>query len=130
MRAPKPSRRQLIGFAGSVAMVGAARAASTGPAEYPIYKVRGSHRELGRQHGEQAARQIRVHIEMIRGKPKLSAEQFRHRVARFQPMFERYCPHLLDEMRGLAEGAGVKLEEAMACSIRGELSSAPAAEGC
>jgi isopenicillin-N N-acyltransferase-like protein len=44
-------------------------------------------------------------------------------------MFEHYCPHLLDEMRGLAEGAGVTLAEAMACSIRGELSNAPA-EGC
>jgi hypothetical protein len=52
-------------------------------------------------------------------------EQFKHRVAQFQPMFVRYCPHLLDEMRGLAEGAGVTLEEAMACSIRGELAGAP-----
>lgn len=44
-------------------------------------------------------------------------------------MFERYCPHLLEEMHGLGEGAGVTTEEAMACSIRGELARTPA-EGC
>ncbi len=60
---------------------------------------------------------------------KLSQERFRRRAAQFQPMFGRYCPHLLEEMRGLAEGAGIAFEDAMACSIRGELRSAHA-EGC
>jgi hypothetical protein len=63
---------------------------------------------------------------MMRARPKLSDDQLRRRVAQFQPMFERYCPHLLEEMRGLAEGAGVTFEEAMLCSIRGKLSSARA----
>jgi isopenicillin-N N-acyltransferase-like protein len=120
------SRRQVLGLAGSAALLGAAE---DGRAEYPVYKARGTHRELGRQHGEQAARQIKAHIEMMRARPRLSEEQFRQRVSRFQPMFERYCPHLLEEMRGLAEGAGVTLEEAVLCNIRGELGGAPAA-GC
>src|SRR5689334_9761878 len=124
------SRRQLLGIAGTAAVVGATPTPSTELAEYPLYRVRGTHRELGRQHGEQASRQIRAHIETIRARPNRTDDQFRRRVARFQPMFERHCLHLLDEMRGLAEGAGVTLEEAMACSIRGELSSAPVDEGC
>src|SRR5262249_51306539 len=123
------SRRQALGFAASAAMLGAAEDSPRPPAGYPLYKARGTHRELGRQHGEQAARQIKAHIEMMRSRPKLSEEQFRQRVSRFQPMFERYCTHLLDEMRGLAEGAGVTLEEAMLCSIRGELGNVPRA-GC
>src|ERR1051326_6813102 len=130
MEARDLSRRQLLGVAGSAAVAGAAPTPSTEPSEYPLYKVRGTHRELGRQHGEQASPQIRPHIEMIRARPKLSDEQLRPGVARVQPMFEPYCPHLLDEMRGLAEGAGVTLEEAMACSIRGELAGARDAEGC
>ena len=130
MKSHDVSRRQLLAFAGTSAEVGSAAAPSGEPSEYPVYKARGTHRELGRQHGEQASRQITAHIEMMRARPKLSDEQFRRRVAQFQPMFEGYCPHLLDEMRGLAEGAGVRLEEAMACSIRGELASVPAAEGC
>src|ERR1041384_5453077 len=124
------SRREVLRLAGAAAVVNASPAAANEPAEYPLYKARGTHRELGRQHGEQASRQIKAHIEMMRARPKLTDEQFKRRVARFQPMFERYCPHLLEEMRGLAEGAGVTLEEAMACSIRGELSGARVDEGC
>ena len=123
------SRRQMVAWVGAATVLSAAPTPSSDAPEYPLYKARGTHRELGRQHGEQASRQIRAHIEMMRARPKLSDEQFKRRVAKFQPMFERHCPHLLEEMRGLAEGAGVTLEEAMACSIRGELGSAPA-EGC
>jgi isopenicillin-N N-acyltransferase-like protein len=119
----------VLELAGTAAALSAFPAHSSEPAEYPLYKARGSHRELGRQHGEQASRQIRAHIDLLRARPKLPDQQFSRRVARFQTMFERYCPHLLEEMRGLAEGAGVTLEEAMACSIRGELATAPA-EGC
>src|SRR5262249_16025923 len=121
------SRRQALGFAASAAGLGAAEERT--PAGYPLYKARGTHRELGRQQREQAARQIKPHIQRMRRRPKLSEEQFSQRVSRFQPMFERYCSHLLEEMRGLAEGAGVTLEEAMLCSIRGELGNASSA-GC
>ena len=122
------SRRQVLGLAGTVAGIAAAPNRAGEPAEYPFYKARGTHRELGRQHGEQAMRQIRAHVEVMCAGPRLSREQLRRRAAQFQPAFERYCPHLLEEMRGLAEGAGVTLEEAMACNIRSELRNAP--EGC
>ena len=106
-------------------MLGAAPDRSSEPAEYPLYKARGTHRELGRQHGEQATRQIKAHIELMCAQQRLSREQLRRRAAQFQPVFDRYCPHLLEEMRGLAEGAGVTFEEAMACNVRGELRNAP-----
>jgi len=121
------SRRQVLGLAGTAAVLGAAPAPSSEPAEYPLYRARGTHRELGRQHGEQAVRQIKAFVEVLSARQ--SREQFRRRAAQFQPIFDRYCPHLLEEIRGLAEGAGVTLEEAMACSIRGEMRNAPA-EGC
>jgi len=66
---------------------------------------------------------------MMCAQQRLSREQLRQRAARFQPVFDRYCPHLLEEMRGLGEGAGVTFEEAMACNIRGELRYA-SQEGC
>src|SRR5690606_36371081 len=108
------SRRAFLGAAAAAA---AAQAAA--PAEYPLYRVRGTHREMGRQHGEQAASKIKAHLEVIQKGSKLNREQLRRRAARYQPMFDKYCPHLLEEMRGIAEGAGVTFEEAMACSIRG-----------
>ena len=109
-------------------MLTAAQNHSGEPAEYPLYRARGTHRELGRQHGEQAKRQIQAHVEMMCSGPKMPRAELRRRAAQFQPAFDRYCPHLLEEMRGLAEGAGVTLEEAMACNIRSELHNAP--QGC
>jgi isopenicillin-N N-acyltransferase like protein len=123
------SRRQVLGLAGTAAVVAAAPVAPGEPEEYPLYTARGTHRELGRQHGEQATRQIKAHIEFMCAQQRLSREQLRRRAAQFQPAFERYCPHLLEEMRGLAEGAGVAFAEALACNIRGELHYARQ-EGC
>lgn len=116
-------------MAGTAAVAGAATTGSSEPDEYPLYSARGTHSELGRQHGEQAARQIKAHIEYMCAQQKLSKEQLKNRAAQFKPVLERYCPHLLDEMRGLAEGAEVTFEEAMACNIRGELHYAPH-DGC
>jgi len=54
----------------------------------------------------------------------MSREQIRTRALKFQPMFAKYCPHLLEEMRGLAEGAGLPLADALAVNIRGEIGHA------
>jgi isopenicillin-N N-acyltransferase-like protein len=119
----------MLGLASTAAVVAAAPNRASEPREYHLYRARGTHRELGRQHGEQATRQIKAHIEVMCAGQKLSREQLRRRAAQFQPAFDRYCPHLLEEIRGLAEGAGVTLEEAMACNIRSELRNART-EGC
>lgn len=91
------------------------------PAEYPLYRARGTHRELGRQHGEQASAKIQAHLDIIMAGAKLSRESLNRRARKFEPMFARHCPHLLEEMRGLAEGAGITFEEALAVNIRGEI---------
>lgn len=119
----------MLGLAAGAAVAAAAPVGSGEPAEFPLYTARGTHRQLGREHGEQAARQINAHVELMCAQQRMSKEQLRRQAARFQPAFERYCPHLLEEMRGLGEGAGVTCEEAMACNIRAELHYAPAA-GC
>jgi predicted choloylglycine hydrolase len=93
--------------------------------QYELFRVQGTHREMGRQHGEQASRQIRAHVEQL----ERSRGQLEAQTARFKPLFEKYCPHLLDEITGLAEGAGISLAEALAVNIRGELGKARP-EGC
>jgi isopenicillin-N N-acyltransferase-like protein len=60
---------------------------------------------------------------------RLSREALRARALRFLPLFEAHCPHLVQEVRGLAEGAGVPLAEALAAQVRGELGPVQA-EGC
>jgi isopenicillin-N N-acyltransferase like protein len=121
------SRRNVLG--GIAAMLPATASTTNDPSFYPLFRAKGSHRELGRQHGEQAAEHIKKHLDAMCSGQKLSREKLGLRAVRFQPIFEKYCPHLLEEMRGLAEGARVTLPEAMACNIRGELGQAPA-EGC
>ena len=95
------------------------------PTQYRLVRAEGTHRELGRQHGEQATEQIRAHLDHI-GR---SRDQLQSQALQFKPLFEKYCPHLLDEITGLGEGAGITLPEALAVNIRGELRKA-AAEGC
>ena len=122
------NRREFLGaVAAAVPCVAGSRTGD--PPTYPIFRAKGSHRELGRQHGEQAAEYIKKHLDVMCAGQKMTRDALRQRALRFQPMFERYCPHLVDEMRGLAEGARVTLAEAMACNIRGEIGQAKP-EGC
>ena len=91
---------------------------------YPFYRAAGTHRELGRQHGEQAAEKIKAHLENMAVSMKLTQEEIRSRALRFQPLWEEHCPHLLEEIDGLAEGAGIAPADALAVNIRGALQQA------
>ena len=88
---------------------------------YPLFTARGAHRELGRHHGEQARLKVRGYLEYLRSLLRLSREQLHSRALQFLPLFERHCPHLVDEIRGLADGSDIPFAEALAVQIRGEL---------
>jgi isopenicillin-N N-acyltransferase like protein len=123
------SRRQVLGLVGAAGLLAAAPNVSGEPLQYPLYRARGAHRELGRQHGEQAAEKIKAFVENLAADGHYSRPQLHERALVFQPYFEKYCPHLLDEIRGLAEGARVPLAEGLAVNIRGPLHLAETA-GC
>lgn len=124
----RPTRRTFAG-ALTAAIVGATPKPTGDVSEYRLVKARGTHRELGRQHGEQAADQIRRHLDVMCAGHAISSRELRRRALLFEPMFERHCPHLLDEIRGLAEGARIDTADALACNIR-SLSKHAADEGC
>ena len=63
---------------------------------------RGAPRELGRQHGEQCRGRVRGFLEYLGHTLKMPAGQLRAAALRFLPLFERHCPHLVEEVRGLA----------------------------
>lgn len=106
-----------------------ATASASPPPEYPLVRAVGSHRKLGRQHGERVAEKIKSHVEIIAAEGHLSRDNLRERALAFQPLFDEYCPHLFEEINGLAKGARIPLAETLAVNIRGELSYA-ATEGC
>ena len=89
--------------------------------QYPFFEAHGDSRELGRQHGEQAAEQIRGYLEFLSQSLRLTREQLRQRALRFQSLFEKFCPELLEEASGLAEGAKLTLADALVAQMRGEL---------
>jgi isopenicillin-N N-acyltransferase like protein len=99
------------------------------PLRYPLYRCAGNHRELGRQHGAQARDRVRAHVAYLRQGFRGSRDAFNRSALAFVPTLDRHCPHLVEEIRGLGEGAGVTFPEAIACNIRGEISRAPV-EGC
>jgi len=105
----------------------------------PTIELTGSHREVGRQHGEAARAQIRDSIAYYRESFKqitgLEWSEIKRNAPRWVDPIERYFPGITDEIRGIAEGAGVAFEEALALNARGELSThnpfaGEAEEGC
>lgn len=92
-----------------------------GATRYPLVEVSGSARELGRQHGEQARVKIVGFLGWLCESLRLSEKELAARARKFQPLLQKHCPHLMDEIKGLGEGAGISLAQAIACQIRGEL---------
>src|SRR3712207_1382428 len=94
---------------------------------FPHLIIKGAPRERGRQYGEQAADQIRHSIASyarlfaVRRGMDWSTAQAMALV--FQPVLERHAADLLEEMRGIAEGAGRRFAEIMALNVRTELLS-------
>jgi isopenicillin-N N-acyltransferase-like protein len=86
-----------------------------------MYRAKGSPRELGRQHGEQARERIVAFVDSLAEGLELSRNQLHARAMRFKPLFERGCPHLDEEIAGLADGAGIPPAEGLAVNLRGEI---------
>jgi isopenicillin-N N-acyltransferase-like protein len=82
-------------------------------------------RERGRQYGEQARDRIAVSIafytDEFERKSGLTWANVCEQAPKWLPYIEAYSPELLDEVRGVAEGANVRFEEILALNGRGEL---------
>lgn len=88
---------------------------------YPLINCAGTARELGRQHGEQMRVKIRTFLGFLCETLKLEDDEVERRARRFRPLFERHCSQLVPEIEGLAEGAGISFDLALAGQLRGEL---------
>src|SRR3954447_3700856 len=77
----------------------------------PTIELSGSHREIGRQHGEAARSQIRDSIAYYRESFKkitgLEWTEIKRNAPRWVAPIESYFPGITDEIRGIGEGAGV-----------------------
>ena len=99
---------------------------------FPLVEAAGSAYDMGYAHGAQAAPLIERylgHIEKTTGRNRTSLSAG---ALTYVPRIKALSPAYLDEVRGLADGAGLSFEEAMICQVRGAapLPMAPAIDGC
>ncbi len=90
----------------------------------PLVEVGGPPRERGRQYGEQASALVRRGIghytEQLEAE-RLSWADVESLVAKFEPTIAAYDAAYIDEMRGIAEGAGVPYAAVVMLNARTEI---------
>ena len=109
-------------------------------AAFPLVEMSGPPRERGRQYGRQAAdrvgRSVDYYLRQLEaagiGWPRAKAL-----AAGYVPLIQNFAPAYLEEMRGIAEGAGVDLEGVVIVNARTEMmfgakkaADADADDGC
>src|SRR6266851_1171750 len=91
---------------------------------FPLIEVSGSPRERGRQYGEQAAGRIALGVEHYATQLARSAcdwPTIRGLVHDYVPKIEAFEPAYVEEMRGIAEGAGLDFEAVVLLNARTEI---------
>lgn len=94
-------------------------------AEFPHVRVAGGPRERGRSYGEQVpdriALSIRAYGDVFRDLAGWDWPTVRAQAERYVDPIGAFEPAYLDEMRGIAEGAGVAFEDVLAINVRTEV---------
>ncbi len=97
---------------------------------FPLIEVSGTSYEMGYQHGAQAKELVHRYllwIDKLTGRPR---DELCRNAREFLPRIEALSPALVEEIRGLAEGADISLEEALLCQARAEATRRGPDEGC
>ncbi len=94
---------------------------------FPLVEVRGSSYEMGLQHGEQADTRIGDYLHWIERLTKQPRRRLTRNAMTLLPHIKDVSARFVEEVRGLADGAGITFEEAVLCQARAE--AAGVAEG-
>jgi isopenicillin-N N-acyltransferase-like protein len=90
----------------------------------PLIETRGKPRERGRQYGEQAAARVKLGIEHYSvqlEKNQLSWQNIREITGKYEPTIAAFDADYIEEMQGIAEGAGVEYAAILLLNARTEL---------
>ena len=92
---------------------------------FPFYRFAGTHREIGQQYGEACRELIIRHrdlaLERLYAKSSLSYDDITERTMWYEPWVQKVAPFFIDELEGLAEGAGISRAEAWLLQLRAEV---------
>ena len=89
--------------------------------------------ERGLQYGAECREEIRRSMqsyELLFGRKGISWEAAKERATRFIAVIEETDPRYVEEMKGIAQGAGVAFLDVLAINCRSELLYAPAPQEC
>src|SRR5690242_8548837 len=93
--------------------------------ELPHVRVAGGPRERGRQYGEatreRIARSLEAYEALFAHYAGIGWDEATAQAARYLEPIERYEPRFAEELRGIAEGAGVRLDDVLALNTRTEV---------
>jgi len=91
----------------------------------PILTVRGTARERGTQYGEQAAERVRrtrdAYAEVYAHFARWDWDRAREEAQAFVDPISRFHPASVEEMTGIAEGAGLDFADVLAMNLRTEI---------
>ena len=91
----------------------------------PILLTGGDPRERGRQHGALASDRVGLSVERYMERFQhfagLSPSAVRTKAVEFAPIIDEYDPDVIEEIKGVVEGAGFSLEEILAVNCRSEI---------
>jgi isopenicillin-N N-acyltransferase-like protein len=91
---------------------------------------------MGRQLGEATRAEVRTYVDLVverfnlGRKSRLAPEAALSVAVESIPPAERYLPDAMEELRGIAEAAGVTVEQVMLINVRNQLGAAAPPEGC
>ena len=91
---------------------------------FPLIEISGPPRERGRQYGRQAAARIRkgtTHYFAQLKELSLDSAGIAALVRDYLPVIEAFEPTYVEEMQGIAEGAGVPFEDVVLLNARTEI---------
>jgi isopenicillin-N N-acyltransferase-like protein len=91
---------------------------------FPLIELSGGPRERGLQYGQQARDRIRLSVQIYGGQLKgldLERSEIEPIIQAFLPQMEEFDPAYVEEMRAIAEGAGVSLGDVAMINARTEI---------
>ena len=92
---------------------------------FPIIHASGTPYEIGFTHGKEAKKQVSVSIETYKAMfwdySQISWDAACNYARTFIPTIDEYDPDYMQEIQGIADGSGYKLEEILALNVRSEI---------
>lgn len=92
---------------------------------FPFYRLSGTHRQIGQQHGEYCKELIHKHLNSVYHHLNvhyhITPDVAMQKALEYRPYILKYAPFLDEEIQGIADGANISIGEAYVLQVRAEL---------